>query len=514
MQRRIGGGGGGGGSGAGCEEKGRHEEEEGAACVDIDAVFRPVPHFLTEGFMVCTKRAEHLLQVLVRDVPTTSGGHDIVRKLQAHGLPGIAKQVRAVHAQEEAFRCREGHRPGSRPGSRSRGPNRSALPCLPASPSMPAIGTALRIENSRSRLCPPSSASSTASFSTTPGTSRPGTRQSMSLRHATLTAIAKLGHQLCENPSAINILTESRPRPAERDRPMATARVEKWASPRRSAGFIHLFGKALQASRDRVVVNTDQLAWELSLLAHQEERGTHALGDVFTLRESTKALLADKAECFEALDRKIRALSAQAHLARTSMGMERNFEWQLQSAWQAHEGVAHGDRTAVLETELARLQKLLPTIEANNRAEMEAIQKRRRRAKRNIHEEQSERSAALAVKDAELQAAREEERVRLATMADLRRKIAAEEKHMTRMAQLQQDVDAAVKNVVAEQERERVRVWEEAEDRRRAALGITKEEEEALLLAERLAAEAAVLMAQEEAGKKKKQKKKKRKEKK
>ncbi len=288
--------------------------------VDPSARFREVPEFLTEGLRFAAGRMCQQLRLLLHDVPT-SGVHGAYRKLQAHGYPKIGKQLRSLFQLEEAL----------------------------------AIGR----NNASFRAATPPEQLQRAH---TPGSSRPGTRQSMNMLHKYKKTAASLAQALLVEKKARDIIIETKPRNAERDRELATAKVSCWPAPRNVGFFLHTIDEAIEASCRRASRSVDWVTWHQQLLQHQETRATHANGDVKTLKNVLSDLEAEKRESFAATDATEALLMGEIRYARKSIELEEMFENSLQARWEQDVGgrVAHrcADKLGeieVLEMELARL---------------------------------------------------------------------------------------------------------------------------------------------------------------
>eukprot|EP00946_MAST-07B_sp_MAST-7B-sp1_P000059 g59.t1 len=281
-----------------------------AGDVDPSAEFPDLPGFLTEGVLLAVERMCQQLRLLLTDVPM-SGVHGVCRKLQAHGHAKIAKQLRSLIQLEEALKVGRGqqHRHRRRRGDEEQG-NR-------------------RVEQQQTNW---------QQRARTPGSSRPGSKQSMTILHRYQKEASALAESILVQQHARSIIRETKPANTERDREVAAAKISCWPAPRNTGFFLSMIEELLKAFGQRLVQSVAKKSWYLSLLQHQEERNTHANGDVCALKNALSELEAEKHESYAALDTTEGLLMGELKYARKSIATEEAFENGLQAYWEQQIG--------------------------------------------------------------------------------------------------------------------------------------------------------------------------------
>ena len=310
--------------------------------VDPGQTFADLPNFLHEGYCTIIQQLCSELRVLCSDVPTSSI-HGCARKLQAHGYPKIAKHIRSLHQLEEALK----------------------------------VGRA-QVEYGQCEA---------QQRATTPGGSRPGTEQSMTLQHNYKKTATSLATSLLACVEAHDIVKKSNPRNAEID-----------PAPRNS-WFLTLMVNAVEASSSRIVKSREWETWHQRLIQHQERRNTHAEGDVAILKDVLLNMKVKAHEKFSEADFTTSLLVKQLVLARESIEKEESFENNLQKRWHKDIGGMVSDRCAAMQAEIQDLEKKL--LEMKERHEDERLRKKKAisKAQRHVDEIRSTLSIELQQKE-------------------------------------------------------------------------------------------------------------------
>jgi hypothetical protein len=444
--------------------------------VDPSASFRELPRFLTEGLLLTSDRMCQQLRLLLSDVPT-SGVHGACRKLQAHGYPGISKQLRSLIQLEEALKIGRGH-----------AARRDATP-LERQHEEQWQGQEERQEQRQEQQRQQQRAQ-------TPGGSRPGTRQSMSMVHKYKKTAAALAECILVQQQARDIICEKKPRNAERDRELATAKISCWPAPRNTQLFLSLVEEAVAASRRRAVRGTDWDNWHQRLLLHQETRAMHAHGDVGTLKHVLADLETKKRESFAATDTTEALLMGELRYARKSIAAEKAFENGLQVRWEQDVGGRVADRCKAKLQEIEALEMELRAVTERHQDERASMKRAIAKALRRAEETHEECALKAEHAHAQLLEARDDIRNMAATRKRLKGNIQRELHRLELEAALAEEVRAAEE------------MW------RMTREDVAVPEEDDLVVIEEEDTAAASASVDETAGSKKTKKKKKKKKKK
>ena len=396
--------------------------------VDPDRTFTSLPSFLNESYNLGLKSFHQRLTLLLRCVPT-SDAQQVTRKLQAAGYPKIANLLRAILQQEEAQHV------SRRPQSRG----------------------------------------------VTVSSSRPGTAASLSLQYNSRLNLIKLAESLQQNPSAVTILIEKKPRPTERDREQTTGRIVRWHAPQRNNRFIDYFHQVVEYFAIKVARSNAENNWYANIVSHQEDRGTHAKGDQTTLIASIKKCKRSAREHFLNLDRKIKSLTKQVQSASGACELETDFENDVQETWQNNCTSTHDTFITDIVTTENKIDQAIDILVLDHKSELKLLRRKIERRTKEYKEQKVISDQVMLMKNTEIEQIKEDSCNMNQEMEKLRKEIKDMEWIQKKDEELAAKVQAVIDIRVSEYEvidREKQKLKEEAAKQ--------LEEERLRLLAEEL----------------------------
>jgi hypothetical protein len=321
--------------------------------IDPTQTYNLLPSFMTDAFNIHLQSFHQRLNIILTAVPTNEKSmHQSIRTLQASGHATISKRLRSVLQQEEAQKIM--HRPQSR--------------------------------------------------GATVSSARPGTASAETLKHNSKRNMVKLSEDLHASQAAMAILTATKPKPTERDREFTTNKVPGWSAPRRVPAFIYMMKEAIDTFVKKSRRSVEENEWYATVLAHQEERGTHCIGDRDTLMATLKEFRRTRNERMQRLDEKIRTLEMeQNRYGRQALVLETDFENDLQSMWQEKRTVASERVQQQMRDTMAKDQKQYQEMAEDHKLEVKQWQKKIQRRETELKELAEKKDAVFAVKNLELQ---------------------------------------------------------------------------------------------------------------
>ena len=275
--------------------------------------------------------------------------------------------------------------------------------------------------------------------------SRPSTTQGQTLEFNRRRNIVTLGEQLQASQAALTILTESKPKPTERDREHVSGKVKQWSSPRRSNRFLWAINEVIHAFTRKSKISVSEKAWYKEIEAHQEERGTHALGDRSTLLETLKSHRAMKRETFQKMDAVIFHLEKkQCRYARGAIELETAFENGLQHTWEMKRAAEHARVETTVQEEMDTASMALHAMANAHMVALQKLRKKMKRSQKDVDEKKAIASRVLALKDLEIVEERKRHEAVKVQIRNMQKELVEKEWLHQKDQELKSAVDAAV----------------------------------------------------------------------
>jgi hypothetical protein len=320
--------------------------------IDPAEYFSLLPLFLVDAYNISLQSYHQRLTTLLTAVPT-SDTHQTVRKLQASGHGSIARKLRNVFQQEEAIKVSK-----FRPQSRGQ-----------------------------------------SVFS-----SRPGTASNQTLQFNAKKNLVSLSEQLHANQAAMKILMETKPKPTERDREHLSSKITHWSAPRKTNKFIHHFKEVIGTFITRSRQSIERNDWYDRILAHQEERVTHAIGDRDTLIKALHEFRQFKKNTFYELDKKINNMEKeQNRFGRGSIQLETDFENDVQDMWEKNASIQHHGDTKTVQLIIENDEIIFENLVSAHRTKISSLQKQIKRVQMRTDEQNEESDKGIELKNKEIQ---------------------------------------------------------------------------------------------------------------